>query len=50
MVGRIGIEPITNGFSYPAVSGRTGLSHDPQPYLLGSRALQAVIKGTGPLR
>ena len=30
MVGREGIEPPTNGFSYSAVSGSTGLSHHPR--------------------
>ena len=29
LVGREGIEPPTNGFSYSAVSDRTGLSHHP---------------------
>ena len=49
MVGPRGLEPRTNGFSYPTVSGRTGLSHHPRR-VPGARGGTPLVSEPSPQR
>src|SRR6185295_17411149 len=46
VVGPVGLEPTTKGFTSPAVSGGSGLSLHPQVSLVGCGTLAPVIKST----
>jgi AAA family ATP:ADP antiporter len=51
VVGPVGLEPTTKGFTSPAVSGGSGLSlHPPTAYRVGCGTLAPVIKSTAALR
>ena len=51
VVGPVGLEPTTKGFTSPAVSGGSGLSlHPPTSYRVGCGTLAPVIKSTAALR